>query len=139
MTRIAEWSPVDSPLLSATDAIHQDAVEHYVYRDETGTYNDIPAVCCRRCGFSEIFSAVLNTHMCTTAERTERLIEQGMEAFRRFLVKPQTREQFAEVGATFSDEAWKRFQTQRVSLDRLQTELEHLRAHPVSTIAEGTR
>lgn len=81
--RVVEWTPSDEPLLTSTDALHEGAVEHFVIRDTTGTYADIKAVCCRRCGYTQEYADVLGTHRCTTPERQDRLAEQGMAEFRR--------------------------------------------------------
>lgn len=80
--RIVTYSSKEEPLLTATDAIHQQVVERLTLHDEIGQYADIDAVCCRRCGYTQEFATVLGTHRCTTPARQDRLAAKGMEIFR---------------------------------------------------------
>lgn len=82
MRRVVSYSSADEPLLTATDALNEDVVEHLILHDETGQCADIDAVCCRRCGYTIEFATVLGTHRCTTPDRIARLAERGMQVFR---------------------------------------------------------
>lgn len=80
--RVVAYSSAEEPILSATEARVEDAVEYLILRDETGAHADIQAVCCKRCGYTQEFAVILGSHRCTTPERQARLAEQGMATFR---------------------------------------------------------
>lgn len=80
--RIVEFHSSEQPYMSMSEAMYYRLVEPLVYRDLDGVLADIPAACCRRCGEVTLRSDTVANHLCTTQERTEHLVERGMEAFR---------------------------------------------------------
>lgn len=81
MARIVEFHSSEQPYMSMSEAMYYRLVEPLVYRDLDGVLGDITAACCRRCGEVTLRSDKVGNHLCTTQERTDRLVERGMEAF----------------------------------------------------------
>ena len=87
MARIVEYHSSEEPYISMSEALDQRLGEPFVYRDLDGVLGDIPAVYCRRCGEVTVRARMLGNHLCTTVERTKRLVEQGMQVFRRIVAE----------------------------------------------------
>lgn len=81
MARIVEFHSSEQPHISMSESLNYRLAEPLVYRDLDGVLADIPAACCRRCGEVTLRSDTVANHLCTTQERTDRLVERGMEAF----------------------------------------------------------
>ena len=82
MARIVEFHSSEQPHMSMTEALNYGLSEPLIYRDLDGVLADIPAACCCRCGEVTLRSNVVGNHLCVTAERIERLVEVGKQAFR---------------------------------------------------------
>lgn len=82
MARIVEFRSSEQPHMSMSESLYYRLAEPLVFRDLDGVLGDIPAACCRRCGEVTLRSDEVANHLCTTRERTERLVEKGMESFR---------------------------------------------------------
>lgn len=85
MARIVEFHSSEQPYMSMSESLNYGLIEQLVYRDLDGEMADIPAACCRRCGEVTLRSNKVASHLCTTQERTERLVGAGMRAFRRII------------------------------------------------------
>lgn len=85
MARIIEFHSSEQPHMSMSEALNYGLIEPLIYRDLDGVLADIPAACCRRCGEVTLRSNMVASHLCTTQERTDRLVEVGMRAFRRIV------------------------------------------------------
>lgn len=87
MSRIVEYHSSEQPHMSMSESLNYGLIEPLIYRDLDGKVGDILAACCRRCGEVTLHSNKVASHLCTTVERTERLVEQGMQAFRRIVAE----------------------------------------------------
>ena len=83
MARIVEFHSSEEPYLSMSEALNYGLIEPLIYRDLDDVMADIPAACCRRCGEVTLRSNKVASHLCTTPERIERMVDVGMKAFRR--------------------------------------------------------
>lgn len=85
MARIVEYHSSEQPHMSMSEALNYGLIEPLIYRDLDGEMADIEAACCRRCGEVTLRSNMVANHLCTTQERTDRLVGAGMQAFRRIV------------------------------------------------------
>ena len=92
MARIVEFHSSEQPHMSISESMYYRLAEPLIYRDLDGVLGDIPAACCRRCGEVTLRSDEVANHLCTTDTRTARLVEQGMQTFRRIVAAQEGRD-----------------------------------------------
>lgn len=90
MARIVEFNSSEQPHMSRSESLNYGLAEPLVFHDLDGVLADIRAACCRRCGEVTMHSDTVASHLCTTVERTERLVEQGMRVFREIAKRRTT-------------------------------------------------
>ena len=87
MARIVEFRSSEQPHMSMSESLYYRLAEPLVYRDLDGILGDIPAACCRRCGEVTLRSDEVANHLCISGEYRERLVDQGMQVFRRIVAE----------------------------------------------------
>ena len=82
MTRVVEFRSSEQPHMSVSESLYYRLAEPLLFRDLDGVLGDIAAACCRRCGEVTLRADEVANHLCISGERTARLVERGMDAFR---------------------------------------------------------
>lgn len=91
MARIVEFHSSEQPHMSMSESLNYGLIEPLIYRDLDGVLADIPAACCRRCGEVTLCSNMVASHLCISDGFKDRLVEEGMQAFRRVVAEQDAR------------------------------------------------